>query len=126
MVWLCYQSDVAFRIGVSTACAFSAFHFWAFSEFAQKGALWFTIAVIYAIWELGVQKWRGVDSVEDWIFYSVYGAGSAILFFNEIEPGSPMLVTSMEYVLPFILLFYGHIAAGILARVCAKVIKNDR
>lgn len=111
-----------FVLGFTMACLFSALHFAVFGEFMEKGALWFIIAFIYALWELGVQRWRGIDSVEDWLFYSVYGAGAAILFFNEIEPGSPVLITSMEYVMPFIALLYGHIAAGIIARICAKVL----
>lgn len=113
-----------FVLGFTLTCLFSAAHFWAFDEFAQKGALWFAVGFVYAIWELGVQKWRGIDSLEDWIFFSVYGAGSAILFFNEIEPGNPELITSMTYVLPFLAVFYGHIAAGIFARLCLKVLKK--
>lgn len=110
-----------FVLGFTTACVFSGMHFWFLGEFAEKGALWFTIAFIYAIWEVGVQKWRGPDSVEDWMFFSVYGAGFAILFFNETSPGSPELTTNMAYVFPAITILYGHLTLGIAARVYQKV-----
>lgn len=110
-----------FVLGFAMACVFSAMHFWTFGEFAEKGALWFTIAFLYAIWELGVQRWRGIDTIEDWVFYSVYGAGSAILFFNETTPGSPILTTSMEYVMPFVAILFGHLGIGILVRIYQKV-----
>ena len=110
-----------FVLGFTTACVFSAGHFWAFGEFMEKGALWFVIAFIYAIWEIGVQPWRGFDSVEDWLFYAAYGAGAAIILFTEISPGQPELMTSMEYVLPVAAIVYGHLAAGIIARICVKV-----
>lgn len=115
-----------FVLGFTAACVFSALHFWSFGEFAEKGALWFTIAFTYAIWELGVQRWRGLDSIEDWVFYSVYGAGAAILLFNETEPGSPILTTSMEYTPPFMALLYGHLAIGIVARIYQKVKDEHR
>jgi len=110
-----------FVLGFTMACVFSAMHFWLLGDFADKAALWFTIAFIYGMWELGVQRWRGFDSVEDWVFYSVYGAGSAILFFNETTPGSPILTTSIEYVMPFVAILFGHLVVGILVRIYQKV-----
>lgn len=111
-------------LGILAACLLSGLHFWTFGEFAEKGALFFVIAIGYAIWEVGVQPWRGIDTVEDWVFFTVYGAGSMILFFNETQPGSPVLTTSMEWVMPFIAIVVGHLVAGVVARICVKVMRK--
>lgn len=108
-------------LGFATACVMSNLHFMVFGEFAEKWALWFAIAVCYATFELTGQGWRGKDTIEDWIFVSVYGAGVPIAVFSEIEKGNPDLVLNSRVVVPIICFIVAHLIGGIVARVYLKL-----
>lgn len=117
--WYGYATNqlAHFVLGFSTACALSFAHLYVFGEFSDKVALWALIALLYAGWELIIQKSSRCDAIEDWTFYAVYGAGGAIFLFNEVEPGKPDLITSMEYIPPFMVVFYGHLITGVVVRI---------
>lgn len=86
-------------------------------EFAQKEVTWLIVAVLYVLWEIRSPSW---DGLEDFIFFVVYGAGSASLLFNEVNPGSPVVETSIDYVPKIVLIIATHLFVGIVARVIRK------
>ncbi len=114
-----------FMLGFTAACVMSHVHFTIFDEFAQKGALWASIAMMYAIYELSSQGWQGKDTVEDWFFFAIYGAGVPIFMFNEIEQGSPVLTVNATLAIPAVAVIYGHLIVGIIARIITMQARND-
>lgn len=88
-------------------------------EFAPKEYSWALTASVYAAWELRKPSW---DSLEDFIFFAIYGAGSATMLFSEVSPGSPQVTTEIGYIPKFTAIIATHLMVGIVARI----IKNDR
>ena len=106
-----------FALGITTASLLAQAHFAVFNEFAQKGATWAVVAVGYAAFEILRQGWNGRDTVEDWLFFALYGGGLPIFLFNEVEIGSPMLSINSQLVIPWFAVVMCHLAGGIVARV---------
>ena len=125
--WYGYATNQVTHLamGFAAACLLSNFHFYIFDEFARKGALWFAIALMYAVYELSAQGWNGKDTVEDWVFFSVYGAGVPIVIFTELEVGSPMLSINSQLVVPVIAVIVAHLLGGVVARIYLKVRANN-
>jgi hypothetical protein len=121
--WYGYATNQVTHLamGFAFVCILSGLHFAMFGEFAQKGALWFTAAMVYAVYELSSQGWNGKDTVEDWVFFSIYGAVPPIAMFSEIEVGNPELLVNSQIAAPVIGVVVAHLIGGILARVYLKV-----
>lgn len=106
-----------FAIGVATAALLSQLYFAVFGEFVEKGALWFVVAFGYMIFEITRQGWNGRDTLEDWIFFAVYGAGLPIFLFHEVEPGSPVLMINSQLIVPLFAVVFAHLFGGIVSRM---------
>lgn len=121
--WYGYATNQVTHLamGFASTCILSGLYFFTFGEFAEKWALWFSVALMYAIYELSAQGWNGKDTIEDWTFFSVYGAGVPIAIFTEIEPGDSMLVVNSYIVAPIIGFIFAHLVGGIVARIYLKV-----
>lgn len=99
----------------------SSIHWGFFHEFAHKQVLFSFVAATYAAFELGTQKWRGWDTVEDWMFFALYGGGVPVLLFDEIEVGNPALTTRIDFVIPVVGIISFHLLAGIVVRIVNEV-----
>ena len=86
-------------------------------EFAPKEFSLALTALAYGAWELRKPSW---DALEDFIFFAMYGAGSATMLFNEITPGSPIVETNALYIPKFTAIITVHLIVGILARAYKK------
>lgn len=104
-------------LGFIYCCAVSAAHWAYYHEFAEKPVLWLFVAVTYAAFELGTQKWKGWDTVEDWMFFALYGGGVPVLIFTEIEAGNPTVTTSIEWAIPTVGIIFTHLVSGIVVRI---------
>ena len=91
------------------------FCFW--GEFAPREYAWAFVAAAYAAWELRKPSW---DGLEDFIFFAVYGAGSATMLFSEVTPGSPEVITEVTYIPKVLAIITMHLSVGIVARVIKK------
>jgi hypothetical protein len=100
-------------IGLALACGLTLVHFWALGEFPYKLHLFALIGAGYLAFELAFQKWQGWDTVEDWIFVCVYGAGGAIGTVTEREVGSLIAALDLTAVAWAFAAAGGHLAAGI-------------
>jgi hypothetical protein len=89
-------------------------------EFPNKCAM--SIAVT-AIWGLFVSyvhggvSWRGV---EDFMFLVVYGAIPAVLLFDEVVPGGPVLTVDVSVAAPVYGIISAHLIVGISMRIWGK------
>lgn len=106
-----------FTLGVAAACLGTVLWVHVAGEFPDKLWLFVSIAAIYAAFELAFQGWKGWDTVEDWIFVSVYGAGNAVLVFTEIQPGLLAATAHLDKAALGFGMFFGHLAAGIAWRL---------
>lgn len=101
--------------GIFAALIVSAAWFQIIGEFPLKIFAVPLIAGIYIALEI-YRGWFGWDSIEDTIFFAVYGTGGAFLVFSEVTPGSPYLLVSVANVLPVLLIASGHLLAGVVRR----------
>lgn len=104
--------DVGFLILVYGSCAFT---YLTFGTFPDKEIIIIMSGILYLLFEVFVQGWKGWDTVEDWWFVNVYGVIAPVLCctYNttremiEIEPLAP---------LPFIILYFTHKTIGAFVR----------
>ena len=85
-------------------------------EMPQKVAIYALILTGYVCFELGVQGWRGWDTIEDTVFTAGYGAGAILAGFTEIEAGQPHLAVNILGVAPFFAISALHLFAGAMYR----------
>lgn len=112
--WLTNQiSHIA--LGVFIAIWVAGLSYLITGEFPVKWAGWLSCAGIYAVAEV-VRGWNGVDTVEDWTFVSVYGAGGGFMAFSEVTPGEPLLVVSLGDVVFLLSFMVCHLIVGVLGR----------
>lgn len=105
-----------FVIGLMLAAIFTAIGYWLFGEIPYKLPLWLSIAITYALWE-SMQGWNGRDTIEDWLFVALYGAGGAIYVFTEKTLGDSMVTADLFRMLIPLGAVIGHIAAGVYCRI---------
>lgn len=74
------------------------------------------IAVGYFVYEMTVQKWTGVDTIEDTIFVTIYGSGGALMAGKEVVLGSPMVMFDPFALLPIVVIMTLHLCIGCLIR----------
>lgn len=86
-------------------------------EFAQRWLSWLITATLFFLWELSQRSGLLWDKIEDWVFMSIYGAGSAALLFKEVEPGSPLIITEITNIPPMIAIISGHLLTGVWFRL---------
>ena len=92
-----------------------------FGEFASRLDVWIAIALGYAGWEVITHKngfWW--DSVEDFIFVCIYGAGWVAFAFHEVTIGSTKFFGDAMTIAPIIGFFAFHSIMGIALRVFGK------
>lgn len=109
-------------VGVMLTAFISAACFLTFGEFIFKVYLWGSIAGLVAINEFALQKSKKWwDSLEDFVFIVLYGAGTSIIMFDEVEPGSPAMVASITSIAPICIIVATHLIAGALSRAVEEV-----
>lgn len=90
---------------------------WVSDDLPDREKVFLGIAFVYASKELLFDKWQGWDTVEDFTFFVVYGAGGTLYSFQQIEPYSADVVFSILNVAPFLGVFSFHLFVGIFVRV---------
>ena len=118
--WLTNQC-AHFLFGVALTAVISFAFFFYLGAFAHKGVLFGLVAVIVLATQYRSFWLKFWDTVEDIIFMLVYGAGSAVLLFNETAPGSPKMLTSIEAIGPLSMIVSAHLAAGSVFRAAKEV-----
>lgn len=124
--YACNQLSHAF-LGFLTVCLVSMWGYMYFGQFMPKEMLWGIVAGGYLIFEWKSQGLKSpLDTLEDWVFFSVYGAGGPVLLFSEQEKGSPVLETSVLYMGPIVSIMVAHIFAGVVVRLFQKVKADNK
>jgi hypothetical protein len=94
----------------------SAAAFAYFGEFAPKGITFLIVFALFAI-----QQWKQWvtdtwDTIEDTIFTVLYGAGTVILMFSEIDPGNPNMIGNILNFAGIFAIVATHFAVGATTR----------
>lgn len=74
------------------------------------------IAAVYAAKELVLDRWQGLDTIEDFLFVVVYGAGGTLVSFRQMNALSSDVVFNMFSALPFLGACAIHLLAGAFVR----------
>lgn len=102
--------------GAASAFVFSSVWFYTFGEFPFKIVAASIIAAVYIFFEV-IRGWFGWDSIEDTLFFALYGSGGALVVFSEVKPGEDTLIVSTSNVVPILMVVSVHLASGILSRM---------
>ena len=104
-----------------------AWVFWAcfgyfiiFEEFPVRWHIFIAIGITYLGFELIKQGWKGWDTIEDWWFVVLYGAGAPLAVFREFELGSGMFYGQIWEIVPFAIVSVLHLTLGIGVRWLQK------
>ncbi len=90
-------------------------------EFPQKAWLWPLIALAVAAFQIGAQGWNGWDTIEDWTFIAVFGAGQTVAVFTQFYPQDGILTVSIWHGLPFWAIITAWLVAGAWQRISENV-----
>ena len=106
-------------LGVLFAWLIALFYHSIVGEYPRKLEMIAVLAAGYMAFELFSQGWNGFDTIEDWTFFSVWGAGGATAAFSEVEIGSIILSLNPAAPIPFAIAATIHLALGSLQRLLA-------
>ena len=104
-------------LGFGLALVTSAIWLTENGEFPHKQWLWPGIAFAVAVFQIGAQGWNGWDTIEDWWFISVFGAGGTIVTFTQIDPDYGLLGVSVWSGLTVMTLIGVWLVMGIIYRL---------
>ena len=108
-------------VGIILTAAVSLVSYSILGTFAQKSNLFAIVGAIIIATQARSLPVRFWDTIEDTVFMLLYGAGSAILLFNEVAPGSPEMRVSIEAIGPVCLIIAAHLMAGSVFRAAKEV-----
>jgi len=95
--------------------------FFVIGEMPHKAAVYSVVLCGYVAFEVIAQGWRGLDTIEDTVFVTAYGAGGILAGFTEVEAGSTVLAVNIFGLLPFFTVAVLHLIFGSLARWLGRV-----
>lgn len=108
-------------LGVFLTWALCFFCFLILDGLPYKTSIFFTLTILYFLYELLFQGWQGVDTVEDWVFFSLYGVLGTVLAFTEFSVGLGLVtlsITAPSYIFPILIL---HLLIGCFLRKYGKI-----
>lgn len=87
-------------------------------EYLDKNALFAVCSISYLSFEFYTQRFKDLkDTLEDYVFFAIYGSGSAVYLFSEVEAGSPVLQTDLRFAGPIAVVVLTHIGLGVSKRM---------
>ena len=116
--WYGYLTNQISHVGLGLflvwfVCAVS---FLALGELPYKLALFFSISVLYFLYEMTFQGWRRFDTIEDTMFVAGYGAGGTVLAFSEFLVGTSLVAFDVYAPAYVILTMAIHLLVGCSVR----------
>lgn len=87
-----------------------------FGTFPYRLQVFWLILALYSLKEIGLDKWNGFDTVEDVMFFVIYGAGGTLLSFKEVSDGQSLVALDAAAVVPIFAIFAVHLLTGIFQR----------
>lgn len=87
-------------------------------EFPYRWKVFVFVSVVYALKELLLDRWNGFDTIEDFLFVVIYGAGGTLASFFELA-GLPvgLVAFDIKATTPFMTMFVLHLSAGCIVRL---------
>lgn len=121
--WYGYASNQLSHtfLGFLVTCSIGVFGYYYLNEFMHKETIWLIISSGYILFEWVTQGFKKpLDTIEDWLFFSVYGSGGPVLLFTEKQVGSPFLEVSVLSIGPILAIMFTHLLTGIVVRIIEK------
>lgn len=119
--WATNQISHVF-VGVFLVFWLCTCYFFTFGEMPYKTAVLGVMLSGYLLFEIGVQGWRGLDTIEDTVFTVGYGAAGVLSGFTEVSQGSPLVAVNVIGLAPFFAMAVAHLVAGSAARITGRAI----
>ncbi|WP_158963890.1 hypothetical protein [Chachezhania sediminis] len=114
-----YAGNVAAHvlIGIGSVLMAAQAAQWMIGEYPYRWRIWIGIAVLYAAKEIIIDRWNGFDTVEDFAFVAIYGAGGTCMSFRAMPPGYTDIRFDPAIAQMFFVVFAWHLAIGIVKRL---------
>lgn len=112
--WYAYATNQISHVGIGIlwvwiVCLVS---FAVVGDLPYRSEIFVGVALIYLAKELVIDRWSGFDTVEDFLFLVVYGAGGTLVSFRQIDALSSDVVFNIHSALPFLFTCGLHLLAG--------------
>lgn len=116
--WYSYLTNQISHVGLGLflVWAVCAVSFTILGELPYKLTLFFSISVLYFLYEMTFQGWRRFDTIEDTMFVAGYGAGGTVLAFSEFVSGKTLVVFDVYAPLYVIVVMIIHLVVGCSVR----------
>lgn len=117
--WYGWATNQISHIGVGLFLVFATcFIEWGIrGEFPYRWQVWGAVFFCYVVFEVWGQGWRGFDTIEDVMFVTVYGAGSVLTVFHEVNGATGEFCGKIADIAPFFWIAIAHLMAGSLIRI---------
>ena len=115
------EYPVKLELFIALAAGYFAFELGAFHAVIRLVG-----SVFGRVWNIRGQGWQGRDTIEDWVFFVVWGAGGTMAAFSEIQVGSIWLAFDPSAPVIFAQGATVHLAIGTVMRAVAGRAYEDR
>ena len=86
-------------------------------ELPHRGAIFMACLIVSAIVEFIRRGWRGWYTIEDLIFFTLYGIGGTMVTFTGYQATSASAVFDMKIAVPMLVGFFIHLLLGVVYRI---------
>lgn len=116
--WYGYLTNQVSHVGLGIFAAWAAclVAFVISSDLPYRWQVFAGISAVYAAKELIIDRWQGADTVEDFLFVVVYGAGGTLASFRQIDDFSSDVAFNIYSTVPFLVACGLHLAGGSFIR----------
>lgn len=116
--WYGYLTNQVSHVALGTIFTWAAtvFALAVAGEFPYKAHLFLVLSGLYLFYEILYQGWAKWDTIEDWIFFSLYGVGGTVLTFDEFDKGSSLATFDISAPTLIFPIIGAHLLVGIFIR----------
>ena len=117
--WLGYINEQLYRtlLGLFIVWIIAVVAYEAVGEMPNRAVIFSTCLIACGTYEYFRFGWRGWDTIEDMIFFVVYGVGGTMITFTGYQAGSDSAVFDMAIALPMLTGFFVHLSIGAAYRM---------
>ena len=112
--WLNYLNVQMYRtlLGLFCVWVISVAAYTVIGNLPYRGEIFITCVLICIVVDFIRRGWRGWYTVEDLIFFTVYGIGGTLVTFTGYQQSSASAVFDMEIAFPMLIVFFSHLSVG--------------
>jgi len=117
--WFDYLNVQMYRtlLGLFLVWVFAVIGYVTVGDLPHRGVIFMACLIVSAIVEFIRRGWRGWHTIEDLIFFTLYGIGGTMVTFTGYQATSASAVFDMQIALPMLVGFFTHLFLGAMYRL---------